>query len=77
MPLSLNPPILGGFRLSQTRVLGVVGHVELGLGDGDGMGGFGSAFNEDIASLEEIGTGGGSAAGFAEELAELDVPDNS
>ena len=50
---------------------------ELGLGDGDGMGGFGSAFNEDIASLEEIGTGGGSAAGFAEELADLDVPPES
>ncbi len=49
---------------------------ELGLGDGDGMGGFGSAFNEDIASLEEIGTGGGDT-GFAEELADLDVPDNS
>ncbi|HVF76672.1 MAG TPA: DNA-directed RNA polymerase subunit beta' [Solirubrobacteraceae bacterium] len=47
---------------------------ELGLGDGDGLGGFGSAFNEDIASLEEIGTGAGDT-GFAEELADLDVPD--
>jgi DNA-directed RNA polymerase subunit beta' len=47
---------------------------ELGLGDGDGLGGFGSAFNEDIASLEEIG-GGGGETGFAEELAELDVPE--
>ena len=47
---------------------------ELGLGDGDGLGGFGSAFNEDIASLEEIGSGGGDT-GFAEELADLDVPD--
>ena len=46
---------------------------ELGLGDGDGMGGFGSAVNEDIASLEEIGTGAGDT-GFAEELADLDVP---
>ncbi len=45
---------------------------ELGLGDGDGLGGFGSAFNEDIASLEEIGTGVGDT-GFAEELADLDV----
>jgi len=45
---------------------------ELGLGDG--MGGFGSAFNDDIASLEEMGTGGGDT-GFAEELADLDVPD--
>src|SRR4051794_930101 len=47
---------------------------ELGLGDGDGLGGFGSAFDEDLASLEEIGAGGGDP-GFAEELAELDVPD--
>jgi DNA-directed RNA polymerase subunit beta' len=47
---------------------------ELGLGDGDGLGGFGSAFNEDIASLEEIG-GGGADTGFAEELADLDVPE--
>ncbi len=48
---------------------------ELGLGDGDGLGGFGSAFDEDLASLEEIGAGG-SDPGFAEELAELDVPDD-
>jgi DNA-directed RNA polymerase subunit beta' len=47
---------------------------ELGLGDGDGLGGFGSAFNEDIASLEEIGTGAADT-GFAEELADLDVPE--
>ena len=46
---------------------------ELGLGDGDGLGGFGSAFDEDLASLEEIGAGGADP-GFAEELAELDVP---
>ena len=46
---------------------------ELGLGDGDGLGGFGAAFNDDIASLEEMGTGGGDT-GFAEELADLDVP---
>jgi DNA-directed RNA polymerase subunit beta' len=32
---------------------------ELGLGDGDGLGGFGSAFDEDLASLEEIGAGAG------------------
>ena len=47
---------------------------ELGLGDGDGLGGFGSAFDEDLASLEEIGAGA-SDTGFADELAELDVPD--
>jgi DNA-directed RNA polymerase subunit beta' len=44
---------------------------ELGLGDGLG---FGSSFSEDIASLEEMGTGGGDT-GFAEELADLDVPE--
>jgi DNA-directed RNA polymerase subunit beta' len=48
---------------------------ELGLGDGDGLGGFGSAFDEDLASLEEIGAGGADP-GFAEELAELDVPED-
>jgi len=48
---------------------------ELGLGEGDGLGGFGSAFNEDIASLEEIG-GGAGETGFAEELADLDVPED-
>jgi DNA-directed RNA polymerase subunit beta' len=47
---------------------------ELGLGDGDGLGGFGSAFDEDLASLEEIGAGAADT-GFADELAELDVPD--
>jgi DNA-directed RNA polymerase subunit beta' len=47
---------------------------ELGLGDGDGLGGFGSAFDEDLASLEEIGAGAGDT-GFADELAELDVPE--
>jgi hypothetical protein len=41
---------------------------ELGLGD-SGLGGFG--LDQDIASLEEIGTGD---TGFAEELADLDVP---
>src|SRR4051812_10614316 len=43
---------------------------ELGLGD-SGLGGFG--LDQDIASLEEIGTG---ETGFAEELADLDVPDD-
>jgi DNA-directed RNA polymerase subunit beta' len=47
---------------------------ELGLGDGDGLGEFGSAFSEDIAALDEIGAGGGGDTGFAEELADLDVP---
>ena len=48
---------------------------ELGLGDGDGLGGFGTAFDEDLASLEEIGAGAGDT-GFADELAELDVPES-
>jgi DNA-directed RNA polymerase subunit beta' len=46
---------------------------ELGLGDGEGLGGFGAAFESDIASLEDIGAGG-TDPGFAEELADLDVP---
>ncbi|HVW19398.1 MAG TPA: DNA-directed RNA polymerase subunit beta' [Solirubrobacteraceae bacterium] len=41
---------------------------ELGLGDAEGLGGF---IESDIASLEEIG---GADTGFAEELADLDVP---
>jgi DNA-directed RNA polymerase subunit beta' len=44
---------------------------ELGLGDGDGLGGFN--LESDIASLEEIG---GGDTGFAEELADLDVPND-
>jgi DNA-directed RNA polymerase subunit beta' len=47
---------------------------ELGLTDGEGLQGFGPGLEADLADLEEIGNGGG-AAGFAEELAELDVPD--
>ncbi len=45
---------------------------ELGLGDGDGLGGLGG-FESDLAALEDIGAGG-TDPGFAEELAELDVP---
>ncbi|MGZ6644522.1 MAG: DNA-directed RNA polymerase subunit beta', partial [Solirubrobacteraceae bacterium] len=48
---------------------------ELGLADGDGLGGFGGAFDEDLQTLQDIGAGGGDT-GFAEELAELDVPDS-
>jgi DNA-directed RNA polymerase subunit beta' len=49
---------------------------ELGLGDGEGIQGFGSSFESDLEALEEIGAGdGGSSEGFAEELASLDVPD--
>ncbi|MCW3006302.1 MAG: DNA-directed polymerase subunit beta, partial [Solirubrobacterales bacterium] len=45
---------------------------ELGLG-GDGLGGFGFD-DQELASLGEIGNGGGTDPGFAEELADLDVP---
>ncbi len=48
----------------------------LGLSGSDELGGFGSAFSEDIASLEEIGAGG-TDPGFAEELADLDIPSDS
>jgi DNA-directed RNA polymerase subunit beta' len=48
---------------------------ELGLTDGEGMG-LGSSLEGDLSDLERIGAGdGGGATGFAEELAELDVPD--
>jgi DNA-directed RNA polymerase subunit beta' len=48
---------------------------ELGLTDGDGMGGFGG-LDQDLLDLEQIGgNGGGGGLGFAEELAELDLPD--
>jgi len=45
---------------------------ELLEGDG-GLGGFGSAFDSDISTLEDIGVGG-TDPGFAEELADLDIP---
>ncbi|MCW2997155.1 MAG: rpoC, partial [Solirubrobacterales bacterium] len=48
----------------------------LGLSGSDDLGGFGTAFSEDIASLEEIGAGG-TDPGFAEELADLDIPSDS
>jgi DNA-directed RNA polymerase subunit beta' len=48
---------------------------ELGLADGESLHSFGPALDEEISDLERIGPGGGgSAVGFAEELAELDVP---
>ena len=43
------------------------------LGDGLG-GGYGQEFDADLASLEKIGAGG-TDPGFAEELAELELPD--
>jgi DNA-directed RNA polymerase subunit beta' len=49
---------------------------ELGLA-GDGFsGGYGQEFDADLASLEKIGAGG-TDPGFAEELAELELPDEN
>jgi DNA-directed RNA polymerase subunit beta' len=45
---------------------------ELGLADGDALGGFGG-LEPDLSDLEDIGNGG-SGLGFVEELADLDVP---
>jgi DNA-directed RNA polymerase subunit beta' len=46
---------------------------ELGLGDGETLGGFASGLEPDLSDLEEIGQGS-SSFGFAEELADLDIP---
>ncbi len=47
---------------------------ELGLGDEESLAGFGPGFDQELASLEELGDGAGTQS-FADELAELDVPD--
>jgi len=47
---------------------------ELGLTDGDALTGFTAGIEPDLSDLEQIGNGG-SGMGFAEELADLDVPD--
>ncbi|MFL5819653.1 MAG: DNA-directed RNA polymerase subunit beta' [Solirubrobacteraceae bacterium] len=49
---------------------------ELGLADGEALQGFGSTFESDLSELEDIGVGG-DGDGFADELASLDVPDES
>jgi DNA-directed RNA polymerase subunit beta' len=50
---------------------------ELGLHGGDALGaGYGQEFDADLASLEKIGAGG-SDPGFVEELAELEVPEET
>jgi len=46
---------------------------ELGLTDGESLGGFASGLEPDLSDLENIGNGG-SSLGFAEELADLDIP---
>jgi DNA-directed RNA polymerase subunit beta' len=47
---------------------------ELGLDDGEGLGGFGPAF--DTAELEEIGSGFGTTGGGFDDIGDLDVPDD-
>ena len=50
---------------------------ELGLAGASGFsGGYGQEFDADLASLEKIGAGG-TDPGFAEELAELEIPEES
>jgi DNA-directed RNA polymerase subunit beta' len=46
---------------------------ELGLTDGESLTGFGGGIEADLSDLENIGNGG-STLGFAEELADLDIP---
>jgi DNA-directed RNA polymerase subunit beta' len=46
---------------------------ELGLTDGESLAGFGGGLEPDLSDLENL-SGGGSALGFADELAELDLP---
>jgi DNA-directed RNA polymerase subunit beta' len=48
---------------------------ELGLADGQGLGGFGFD-DQELQSLGEIGKAGSGDTGFAEELADLDVPES-
>ncbi|MGP0051652.1 MAG: DNA-directed RNA polymerase subunit beta' [Solirubrobacteraceae bacterium] len=45
---------------------------ELGLTDGESLTGFGGGIEADLSDLESIGNGG--SLGFAEELADLDIP---
>ncbi|HMS62358.1 MAG TPA: DNA-directed RNA polymerase subunit beta', partial [Solirubrobacteraceae bacterium] len=47
---------------------------ELGLVEDDFSSGLGAGFEQDLSTLEEIGAGGPAETGFAEELAELDLP---
>jgi DNA-directed RNA polymerase subunit beta' len=50
---------------------------ELGLSGGESLGGgYGQEFDSDLASLERIGAGG-TDPGFVEELADLEVPEES
>jgi DNA-directed RNA polymerase subunit beta' len=46
---------------------------ELGLTDGESLGGF-AGLEPDLSDLEDLGGGSGSSLGFVEELADLDIP---
>jgi DNA-directed RNA polymerase subunit beta' len=46
---------------------------ELGLADGESLTGFAGGIEPDLSDLEDIGAAG-SSLGFAEELADLDLP---
>jgi DNA-directed RNA polymerase subunit beta' len=46
---------------------------ELGLADGESLADFGGGFEPDLSDLEDIGNGS-SSLGFAEEFADLDLP---
>jgi DNA-directed RNA polymerase subunit beta' len=48
---------------------------ELGLTDGESLTGFAGGLEPDLSDLEEIGNGS-SSVGFADELADLDVPED-
>jgi DNA-directed RNA polymerase subunit beta' len=50
---------------------------ELGLDGGESLQGFGASFESDLEALSEIGAGDDNGEGFAEELASLDVPEDS
>ena len=49
---------------------------ELGLANGEGLAGYGQEFDADLASLEKIGAGS-TDPGFVEELADLEIPEES
>jgi DNA-directed RNA polymerase subunit beta' len=46
---------------------------ELGLADGEGLGGFGG-LEADLSDLEDIGNGGSSFGGFGDDFSDLDLP---
>jgi len=65
-------------RGMEEGLLGDEDLAELGLTDGESLHSFGPSLDDELSDLERIGPGGSgsSAVGFAEELADLDVPDS-